>query len=80
MFANGIEVSGGYRFYCFDVESPPSHRIWSIFSTDGETWEVEGKILDVDVATGFESVFVRDPAVLQIPDGTYVMFYTTRIP
>jgi hypothetical protein len=80
MFANGIAVPGGYRFYCFDVESPPTHSIWSIFSTDGETWEVERKILDVNVATGFESVFVRDPAVLRILDGTYMMFYTTRIP
>jgi hypothetical protein len=80
MFANGIAVPGGYRFYCFDVESPPAHSIWSVFSTDGGTWEMEEKILDVDVAAGLESVFVRDPAVVRLPDGTYLMFYTTLIP
>lgn len=81
MFANGIAVVEGYRFYCFDTEQHPIHSIWSVFSTDGKVWTVEpGKRLEVDAMSGLESTFVKDPAVVQLPDGSYMMFYVTGIP
>lgn len=84
LMANGIPVPGGYRFYTFDAMPPGpgvTPGINSVFSTDGVTWTADpGKRLVLDPSAGKESEAVKDPAIARLPDGTYMMVYSTRIP
>ena len=77
-FSNGLAVDGGYRVYLYD---PMAGTINSMFSTDGEQWEAEsGTRLKVDSTSRAESDFVKDPAVIRLGDGSYLMVYVTVIP
>lgn len=83
MMANGIPVPGGYRFYTFSAPGPGGEdaAIHSFFSEDGRRWTVEpGARLTLDPSSGRESVFVKDPAVVRLADGRYLMVYVTGIP
>lgn len=67
-----------YRMYAF---SPQSQDIRSFTSTDGTTWTPETGIrLALDQSSTQESEFVKDPAVIKLLDGTYLMVYVTQIP
>ncbi len=77
MMANGLAVDGGYRFYSF---SNTTDFILSWFSEDGYEWEAEEVVLEVDESSGLESKHVKDPTVIQLPDGSYIMIYKTTIP
>lgn len=82
LFANGLAVEGGYRYYGF-VQEPgtPVASIYSVFTDDGITWQLDdGVRLEVDESAGLESYGVKDPAVAQLPDGRYLMIYSTVIP
>ncbi len=75
---NVIPVEGGFRLYVF---TPGGHPMRSLFSTDGENWEIEaGARLTLDENSGLESGYVGDPDVVQLEDGTYFMAYATLIP
>ncbi len=75
MMANGLSVTGGYRFYGFK-----QNGIKSMFSTDGVNWNLESSYrLQLDTTTGLESGFVKDPAVVRTGSG-YIMYYVTKIP
>lgn len=83
IFANGVAVPGGYRFYTFDAMPPigQTQGINSAFSTNGTSWTADpGRRLSLDVSTGKESSALKDPAVVRLDDGTYLMAYSTRIP
>jgi hypothetical protein len=83
IFANGVAVPGGYRFYTFDAMPPigQAQGINSAFSTNGTSWTADpGRRLSLDVSTGKESSALKDPAVVRLDDGTYLMAYSTRIP
>jgi hypothetical protein len=77
LMSNGIAVEGGYRFYGF---SNNSTSIYSMFTTDGITWTDEGVRLELDESSGYESLQVKDPTVVQLADGRYLMVYVTAIP
>jgi len=40
----------------------------------------EDSILELDLESGFEEEKVKDPAVVQLSDGSYLMVYVTKIP
>lgn len=76
IFANAIAVSGGYRAYAFD-----NRIIVSFFSKDGENWTAEdGVRLALNHTSGYETGVLKDPAVVQLPDGSFLMVYVTKIP
>lgn len=82
LFANGIPVEGGYRYYGF-IQQPGSavSAIYSAFTSDGQTWTLEdGTRLELHEENGLEKVGVKDPGVAQLPDGRYIMIYSTLIP
>lgn len=76
--SNGVAVEGGYRLYGFSFRDK---GFGSFFSTDGLTWEKEpGMRLTYDPQSSLEGEYIKDPAIQQLPDGTYLMVYVTRIP
>lgn len=84
VFANGIAVEEGCRYYVFDnmPERGSKKAIYSAFSTDGMTWELEAdaRLRVEDDTTGLESGWVGDPSVVRLTDGTFRMYYNTDIP
>jgi len=80
LMANGLAVDGGYRYYGFVQQRDGSSYIRSLFTTDGVNWTVDpGNRLELDTAAGLESAGVKDPAVTRLPDGRYMMVYSTII-
>lgn len=76
--SNVLPTADGYRMYAF---SPGAGDIRSLVSTDGETWTAEaGARLTLDETSGLEAEYVKDPAVIRLKDGTYLMVYVTQIP
>lgn len=81
LMANGIPVEGGARFYAFFADRQGDVNIASFFSSDGNTWTADpGFRLTLDTSNGKESVGVKDPSVIKLQDGTYLMVYVTKIP
>lgn len=73
-----VSANGGSRMYAF---SKLNGDIRSLTTNDGYVWMPEpGARLTVDETSGLEEEFVNDPAVVQLPDGSYMMVYVTRIP
>ncbi len=76
--ANGVPVDGGYRMYGF---SPPARNFRSFFSSDGRQWTVEKGIrLALDAGSAPGSAQIKDPSVLRLADGSYLMVYVARLP
>ena len=82
---NGIKKADGkYWYYGFEGGMPtvsfhPS--IKAVESTDGVTWtSIDNSKFSVDTSGGLETDFVKDPAIVQVADGTYLLFYVTEIP
>ncbi len=76
--SNGIEVEGGFRLFGFSI---PDKVFGSFFSADGLSWKKEDGIrMAYDPASPLEGQYIKDPAIQQLPDGTYLMVYVTRIP
>ncbi len=85
ILSNGITMDGVSRFYGFkhaeDTDAKYAFEIYSWTSEDGFTWtQDEGIRLEYDEENEMEKKFVKDPAVVQLDDGTYMMFYITAIP
>ncbi len=82
LFANGIAVPGGYRYYGFIQQVGTAvSSIYSVFTADGQTWQLdEGVRLELNQSSSLEAIGVKDPAVVQMPDGRYLMIYSTVIP
>jgi hypothetical protein len=76
--ANGVVVEGGFRLYGFSFSDA---AFGSFFSVDGQSWEKESGVrLAYDPESPLEDQYIKDPAIQQLPDGTYLMVYVTRIP
>jgi hypothetical protein len=74
MMVNGIPVEGGYRFYT------SAKAINSFFTTDGTTWTPDvGSRLASDTSSGLEKAFIKEPAVVKLSDGGYLMVYATEL-
>lgn len=81
ILANGLAVPGGYRYYAFTQNAGEERRIRSLFSRDGMNWILEsGDRLVSTTADTRETGGVKDPSVVRLPDGRYLMFYATQIP
>ena len=80
LMANGLAVDGGYRYYGFVQSRDGSSHIRSLFTADGVTWTADaGNRLELDTSSGLEAAGVKDPAVSRLPDGRYLMIYSTVI-
>lgn len=80
LMANGLAVESGYRYYGFVQSGDGSSTIRSVFTAAGVEWTIDpGNRLELDTANGLESVGVKDPAVTRLPDGRYMMVYSTII-
>ncbi|MEQ1853185.1 MAG: hypothetical protein ABMA01_16525, partial [Chthoniobacteraceae bacterium] len=76
--ANGVEADGGYRLYGF---SPRARNFRSFFSKDGTKWTAEpGVRLAFDETSSGGGTQIKDPSVLKLADGSYLMVYTARMP
>jgi hypothetical protein len=76
--ANGVTVDGGYRIYGFSLRA---RNIRSFFSSDGESWTAESGVrLALDAKSSLGGAQIKDPSVLRLADGTYLMVYVARIP
>ena len=76
--ANGVTAAGGFRMYAFAV---PRKNLLSFFSADGMNWvQEDGVRLQHDPNSTVEGSYIKDPAVLQLADGSYLMVYVSRIP
>lgn len=81
IMSNGIAVAGGYRYFGFQQRPGLPSRIVSFFTTDGDVWMLEdGARLDADPDSAEEQEGVKDPAVVQLADGRYLMVYVTVHP
>lgn len=85
ILSSAIALDEGYRFYGFRHTGSKyvkySFEIDSWTSEDGFTWVMdEGARLVFDGSSDMEKNFVKDPAVVQLEDGIYMMFYITAIP
>lgn len=77
ILANGYAIDGGYRMIGFSI---PQGNFLSFVSSDGETWTAEpGVVMAHDRNSTVESNYIKDPAVLPLPDGTYLMVYVTKL-
>lgn len=76
LLSNGYAITGGYRMFGFAYK-----RAFRTFVTqDGLTWQVEpGEALTVDPQAAGETSEIKDPAVLPLPGGAYLMVYVTRL-
>lgn len=62
-------------------ESPGRFRLLPANSTDGMIWVQEyGLRMQHDPNSTVEGSNIKDPAVLQLADGSYLMVYVSRIP
>lgn len=78
VMSNALPFDGGWRMYGF---SPRDGDIRSLWSEDGTSWaEEDGTRLALDPSSELESEYVKDPAVIRLADGTYLMVYATQIP
>lgn len=68
---------GSVRFYAFQLD-----EFRSFVTTDGLTWEDEGNsLLEYEEGENeLEGFYIKDPSVVQLDDGTYLMIYVTRAP
>ncbi|MEZ4669737.1 MAG: sialidase family protein [Anaerolineae bacterium] len=79
-----IETADGYRVFAHQGSPDKANFVPSIVSfitTDGLTFtKEEGTRLQPDAANGLESVAVRNPSVIRLPDNRLMMFYVALIP
>ncbi|MSR86372.1 exo-alpha-sialidase [Candidatus Woesearchaeota archaeon] len=85
ILSSSISLDEGYRFYGFrnggNQNSKYSFEIDSWTTEEGFTWiQDEGVRLSYDGSSDLEKNFVKDPAVIQLEDGSYMMFYISAIP
>lgn len=77
--ANPITLEdGSVRFYAFDLAAG---LFYSFTSSDGLNWSQEpGVRLSYDDSNELEGFYIKDPSVVRLDDGTYLMIYVTRAP
>lgn len=75
---SGSQTEAGVRLFGFAI---PNQDIRSFISQNGHQWEVEsGQRLLLDSSSGAESAYIKDPAIVQLTDGRYLMVYVSLIP
>lgn len=71
---------GSVRMWSFQLY--PTSQFRSFVTTDGLNWEDEGHVYlsYEEGANELEGFYIKDPVVVQLPDGSYFMVYVTRAP
>ena len=78
ILSNWMHLDEGFRIYAFSLEN---NDIKSFTTTNGQTLTAEsGQRLAFDSSNSQESSFVKDAAVVELSDGTYLMTYVSEIP
>lgn len=78
ILANGVPTAEGYQLYGFSI---PANNFRTFTSSDGVQWQVAPEIpLAHDPHSALESQLIKDPAVIQLPAGGYLMVYVSKIP
>lgn len=76
--SNGYETADSYRIFGFFL---PDKNINSFTSSDMQSWFADpSSRLEFDGATFNESEYLKDPAIVQLTDGSWLMVYVSRIP
>ena len=76
VLSQAIVIGGQLRIFCF---APPGSWIRSLITADGTTFRADSQLALV-FDSSIERKFIRDPAVVQLANGTYFMAYATPIP
>lgn len=76
VLSQAIDIGGQLRVFCF---APPGDWIRSFITADGSTWQTDSKVA-LTFDSSIEYKFNRDPAVVQLTNGTFLMVYATAIP
>lgn len=78
ILANGYAIDTGYRLIGFP---PPGKGFRAFDSSDGTNWTAQpGEAFPFDASSSLEGNQIKDPSILPLPDGRYLMVYVTRIP
>lgn len=76
--ANPFELEdGSVRFYAFNM-----NQFRSFTTQDGLNWEDDGYsyLKYEEGVNSLEGFYIKDPSVIQLNDGSYLMVYVTRAP
>lgn len=73
--SNGYATGTSYRIMSAFL---PEYNLKSFVTTDGTNWTVDSGVRLTFGGSSWENDYVKDPAVIQLPDNTYLMVYTTR--
>jgi hypothetical protein len=61
--------------------SIPEKNFRSFLTTNGLQWTTEPTIcMKYTPGSALESTYIKDPAILKMPDGSYFMVYVSLIP
>jgi len=76
VLSQAIVMSGQIRVFAF---APPGSWVRSLITTDGTNWTPDAQAALV-FDSSVEYKFIRDPAVMQLTNSSYLMAYATAIP
>ncbi|MBI3136270.1 MAG: exo-alpha-sialidase [Bacteroidetes bacterium] len=85
IFADGTDqhfISNGYvtgSSYRIMSAFNPNQNLKSFTTADGVNWTIDTGYRLVFGGSSSEVSYLKDPAVVKLPDGTYLMVYTTRM-
>lgn len=81
LFSNGLASSEGYFYYGMKMSgtAPGMFSIYVATTEDGYTYDNSEVVLSVE-ENDLETYMVKEAAVIQLLDGSYMMFYNTVIP
>jgi hypothetical protein len=79
VLSNGYTLSdGSYRMIGFSI---PEKNFRSFLTTNVLQWTTEPTIcMKYTPGSALESTYIKDPAILKMPDGSYFMVYVSLIP
>jgi len=76
VLSQAIVMVGQIRVFAF---APPGSCIRSLITTDGTNWTPDAQA-SLSFDSSIEYKFIRDPAVVQLTNSSYLMAYATPIP
>ena len=75
VLSQAVVIGGQMRVFCF---APPGSWIRSLITADGTTFKTDSQVA-LTFDSSVEYKFIRDPAVVQLANGSYFMAYSTPI-
>lgn len=71
-----VHEDGSLEMFGFNLQE----GVKSYTTETGLDWTLSGQHLSLNTSGGLEAYYLKDPAVIQLSDGTYFMVYVTRFP